>query len=165
MAAGRAGRTSKLNAGVRDAITEAVALGLPLCVACDGVGVSYTAVKEWVQRGENRHPTRKPTRAHVAFAAAIKRARAADQGRRLKRLEEAARGGQVVHEKTTVRMLKDGTQETVTERRSAPPVWQVDAWCLERRSPEHWSLAGRDIRELRGKLEQLEALLRGQHNS
>jgi len=65
---------------------------------------------------------------------AVTRARAIDESRRVARLEQAGRGGAVVHEKTTT--FADG--RVITERTYAPPDWRCDAWYLEHAYPERW---------------------------
>ncbi len=64
----------------------------------------------------------------------LSRARAKDDASRVKQLTEAARGGQLVFERTHTKA--DGS--VTTERRFAAPDWRAHAWILERRDPERW---------------------------
>jgi hypothetical protein len=118
---------------VHTAITQAVTVGVPLVEAAALAGIDKATVLEWMARGEGRH--QRPSRAIYAdFADAITRARAIDESRRIARLEQAGRGGAVVHEKTVT--FPDGRH--VTERTYTPPDWRADAFVLERRYPERW---------------------------
>jgi transposase len=128
------GRPTKLTAGLQHTITNAVALGVPAIVAAHYAGVSKQAFLEWLQRGEGTHPTRPTTPAYVAFADAIEKAKAQDEVRRIARLEQAARGGQVTYEKTTT--YPDG--RVTREVKMSEAQWTADAWFLERSYPERW---------------------------
>jgi hypothetical protein len=113
------------------------------------VGLDPTTQRQWIERGEGRHPTRPPMARYVAFVAAIARAKALDEARRILRLEQAGQGGTVVHERTT--QFADGRQ--VTERSFTPPDWRADAFILERRYPERWR--PRAQADLRLQIEQI----------
>jgi hypothetical protein len=73
---------------------------------------------EWLRRGEGRDPVRPPTPAYANFAAAITHAKAADEVRRIARIDAAAQGGATIHEKTTT--YPDG--RTIVERQVTPPI-------------------------------------------
>ena len=45
-------------------------------VAAEAVGVQARTFRDWIARGEGRHPTRKPTPALVAFATEVREAKA-----------------------------------------------------------------------------------------
>ena len=106
---------------------------MTLSRAAELVGVDGTTAREWLARGEGRDE--RPTKPiYVAFASAIQHARAQDEQRRVKRIEQAAAGGTVVYEKIT--SYPDGRE--VREVRRTPPEWQADAWHLERSKPEEW---------------------------
>jgi hypothetical protein len=127
-------RKTRLTPALHQAIVTAVAGGVPYYQACLLAGVKVSTATDWLERGESRHPHRPPTPALVAFAADIARAKAIDEARRLARLEQAGRGGAVVHEKVTT--FADG--RAVTERTYAPPDWRCDTWYLERAFPDRW---------------------------
>jgi hypothetical protein len=103
-------------------------------------GISGTAAKEWLQRGEGTHPTRKPTQAFAAFAAAIARARAQDEARRVARINQAGQGGTVLSSKTveSVDPATGKVTKRVIEEHRAPPDWRADAFHLERSRPKEW---------------------------
>src|SRR5262249_5917449 len=114
------------------------------------VGVGQSTVLQWLQRGEGRSPRGVQT-AYVEFVEAITRAKAVDEARRIARLEQAGRGGAVVHEKTTT--FADG--RVVVERTYAPPDWKADAFVLERRYADRW---GRTLKaDLRLEVQQMVA--------
>jgi hypothetical protein len=89
---------------------------------------------EWRERGEGRHSVRPSTPALATFAAAIKKAEAQDEARRLLRINQAGQGGTVVSETTTT--YPDG--RVVREVKRASPQWQADAWHLERKWPDRY---------------------------
>jgi len=129
----RIGRTTKLTPQVHEAIVRAVTAGVPVVQAAQLVGIGQSTVLQWLQRGEGRAKRSAEAR-YVEFVEAITRARAFDEARRLARLEQAGRGGAVVHEKTT--QYADG--RVITERTYAPPEWRCDAWYLEHAYPDRW---------------------------
>jgi hypothetical protein len=131
-------RTTTLTPRLQKALAKAVSGGIPLTHAAELAGVRATTVLEWVQRGEGRHPKRRATTLYAGFAAAIKKAQAQDQARRVGRIEQAARGGQVIAEKTTTVTKKDGSTVTTREVRYSTPAWIADAWLLERTDPKRW---------------------------
>jgi hypothetical protein len=147
------GRPSKLTPALEAALVNAVTIGVPLRAATDLVGVAYDTVLRWMQRGEGRHPTRRATAPYVHFVQALKKAQAADQARRIARIEQAARGGDIREEHTRTMHHKDGTTTTVREVRYAAPQWQADAWHLERTDPKHWGRHDRlDVHTVREKI-------------
>jgi hypothetical protein len=130
----RRGRQTKLTTALQEQLCAAVALGVAPSTAGAYLGIGKAVVLEWIARGEGRHASRGPTRLYADFAEAIEKARAQDELRRMGRLEQAARGGQVVSEKTT--RFADG--RTVTERQYTRPEWTADAWVLERTRPDQY---------------------------
>jgi hypothetical protein len=123
-----------LTESLQAAIVRAVRVGVPLVSAAACAGVSKQCVLEWLQRGEGAHPTRPRTRAYADFADAVEKARAQDEVRRVARLEQAAKGGQVTYEKTTT--YPDG--RVTREVRLSEAQWTADAWFLERSYPDRW---------------------------
>jgi len=128
------GRQAKLTPQSQESIVRAVTAGAPLVQAAELAGIDKNTVLEWIRRGEARDPVRPATAAYASFASAITHARASDEIRRIARIDAAARGGAVVHEKMTT--YPDG--RTVTERQVAPPDWRADAFHLERCYGDRW---------------------------
>jgi hypothetical protein len=122
---------------LQQSIANAVPVGVPYVKAAVMAGVSASTALEWLQRGEGTHKRRK-TPLYAEFAEAIKKAQAEDQARRVARIEQAARGGQVLAEKTTTTVKPDGTTVTVRELKYSGPNWVADAWHLERTDPKRW---------------------------
>lgn len=127
------GRQTKLTPAIQTAIVNAVAVGAPVVQAAQLVGIDQATVLEWIARGEGRH-SRPRCAPYADFAEAITRAKAADEVRRLARIEQAGKGGAVVHEKIT--QFPDG--RVLTEETYAPPDWRADAFYLERSRPDRW---------------------------
>jgi hypothetical protein len=130
----RTGRVTKLTPVIQQAIVNAVTAGAPLVQAAELAGIDKSTVLEWMRRGEERDPVRPTTNAYANFANAITHAKASDEVRRIARIDAAARGGAVIHEKTTT--YPDG--RTVTERQVQPPDWRADSFHLERRYQDRW---------------------------
>jgi hypothetical protein len=128
------GRPTKLTAGVQQQICQAVALGVSPTSAGAYLGIGKAVILEWLARGHGQDPHRRQTPLYAAFAEAVEKARASDELRRMGRLEQAARGGQVLSEKIV--HYADG--RTVTERQYTRPEWTADAWVLERTRPEQY---------------------------
>jgi hypothetical protein len=116
---------TKLTPQVSASIVRAVAAGVPVVAAAALVGIAKSTVLQWLQRGAGCS-TRRSQPIYVAFVDAIARAQAIDEARRIARLDQAGRGGQVLHEKVTT--YADGRQ--VVERHYAPPEWRADAFYL-----------------------------------
>src|SRR4051812_26707880 len=88
------GRPTKLTPELATALLDAIRLGVPLSLACDGAEVGIDTINEWIRRGENREGGRGGPPAagmYVAFAAAKKKAGADAQARRIGRIEKAAK--------------------------------------------------------------------------
>ena len=133
------GRPTKLTPSVQAAIVQAVSLGVPIKTAGSYVGVSEKSLTEWLARGQGRHSVRGSTKAYAAFAEAVEQARAQDEVRRIARLEQAARGGQVIFRKVQESVNAAGeVVKRVIEERHTEPQWTADAWFLERSYPDRW---------------------------
>lgn len=148
-------RPPKLIPELEAMLINAITIGVPLRTASELAGVAFDTVLKWIQRGEGRHPTRRAIAPYVQFVHALKKAEAQDQARRVARIEQAARGGQVLVEKTTTTVKPDGSTVTVREVKYSAPLWVADAWHLERTDPKHWGRRDRvDVHTYREKIER-----------
>jgi hypothetical protein len=127
-------RKTSLTPALAQAIVTAVMGGVPYYQACLMADVPHSTATDWRNRGEGSNPRRRPTPALVAFAAAVKKAEAQDEARRLLRINQAGQGGTVVSETTIT--YPDGRIEREVKRTS--PQWQADAWYLERKYPDRY---------------------------
>jgi hypothetical protein len=130
----KTGRKTRLTPALEHAIVTAIAGGAPYYQACLLAGVPASTATLWMERGEHRHPNRPATPQLVTFVAAVKKAEAQDEVRRLLRISQAGQGGVVVYERTITH--PDGRVER--EVRRTAPQWQCDAWVLERKFPDRW---------------------------
>src|SRR5262245_40281791 len=126
---------TKLTAAIEQAIVTAIVGGVPYYQACLMAGVPDSTETDWMERGEGRHATLPPAPVFTAFSAAVKKAQAQDEARRLLRINQAGQGGTVISETTIT--YPDGRVEREVKRTS--PQWQADAWHLERKYPDRYS--------------------------
>jgi hypothetical protein len=133
------GRTTKLTPALQTAIVEAVSKGVPYCQAALLADIGITTAKEWRARGEGRDATRPQTPQFAAFAAVLQKAEAANEARQIQVILDAAAGGMVIEESTTV--FPDGKERST--RKYTAPQWQASAWYLERRYPDRYALRNR----------------------
>jgi hypothetical protein len=152
-----AGRSTTLTPALTRQLCATVKGGAPLSTAAAQVGISADTVREWRQRGEGRHPTRKPTPLFWQFAEALRRAEAAAEVRHVKVIETVAQGGQLISETTIETPRKDGGVMVRTERRFQPPDWRASAFWLQRRRPQEWGRRreGVDLEWARRQVERL----------
>lgn len=146
-------RPTKLTPAIQQAIVTAVNGGVSYLRAAALAGIDETTVKDWVQRGEGRHPTRKALPIYVAFAAALTQAKAQDEARRVLRINQAGQGGTRIYTKTTTTETVDKVtgevikRVIVNEEQHTAPDWRADAFHLERSRPEDWGRKDRvDLR-------------------
>lgn len=128
-----AGRPSLFTPELQRLILTALRAGNYMNTVADAVGIGVATIHEWIARGEGRDPDRPQTPEFAEFAAEVKKALSLGEIAAIDRLQKAARGN-VLRERTTV---KRGN-ETETTEKYYPPVWQADAWFLERRYPDRW---------------------------
>jgi hypothetical protein len=84
---GRPEGSVKLTPDMEDSIVSMTRAGVYDYVAAEAVGVDARTFRDWMARGEGRHPTRRNTPQLKAFAKRIRQARA--QGRAAKEIEVA----------------------------------------------------------------------------
>lgn len=146
----KGGRPARLlDPNVHETIVKAIELGVPISIACQGVGIAEQSYRNWLHRGadENEkravdgyepHDTEQP---YVDFFLAITEARSKAATRNIGLIQKVAAGG-IVTEKTT-RKYRDAEGNLVEEetiKRTAPD-WRAAAWYLER---SHRSEYGKD---------------------
>ncbi|MFM6455867.1 MAG: hypothetical protein ACKPH7_29120, partial [Planktothrix sp.] len=104
------GRPSKLTPAIKNRLLGLIRIGTPLETACRVCGLDYNTVRDWISRGENRHPTRPPNPEYVDFAVGY---------------------NQVVGEAETILInrIHEATKHD----------WKAAAWLLARRHPDRWS--------------------------
>ena len=142
------------------AVIEGVRAGLFDSHAAAYAGISRSTLMKWLQRGRKiekqqsraNPPELIPVDAeYLHFLHTIKKARAERLVRSKRRIDLAAEGGALIEE--TVSVSSNGS--TTTKRRFAQPVWQADAWLVEREDPENHSSSAKQVRELKNSLEML----------
>ncbi len=106
----QSGRPTKLTPEIENKLIKFITLGVPLESASNAIGLDYTTVREWLQRGEGRHPTRGKTAQFEAFADRYQQAVGQCEARLVAKIQSAAD--------------KD---------------WKAAAWLLSRRHPQRWS--------------------------
>ena len=130
-------RPSKLTLEVQDRITDSVKTGVPFAAAARLAGVSEGTANEWLYRGKGKDKKRRITPQYAAFAVAIDKAHAVDEAEKVGAIDKAAKGGELVTEKVTIKTVTKSNGETmetkVEEKRMTVPNWQAAAWHLERR--------------------------------
>lgn len=104
------GRPTKLTPEIENKLIKFIALGVPLESASNAIGLDYTTVREWLQRGEGRHPTRGKTAQFEAFADRYQQAVGQCENRLVAKIQSAADSD-----------------------------WKAAAWLLARRHPDRWS--------------------------
>lgn len=128
------GRPTKLTPEVHQSVYQMLRDGCTFEAACRAVDIDPELARQWVQRGEGRHPTLPALEPYVGFAGAVKKARGEDQARRVTRINQAAEGGRVVFRRTVTKTNGD----VVVEEKFSEPDWTADAWHLERSDWKHW---------------------------
>jgi len=72
----KGGRKNKCTPAVRQLIVSAILNGSYFAVACRFAGIDEDTGREWMQRGEGRHPKRGTAPEYVEFAQAVRKAEA-----------------------------------------------------------------------------------------
>lgn len=114
------GRPTKLNAGTQSKIEQAIRMGATYDLACKYAGISYTTLRNWINRAEaelervannSRARIRQDERAYIDLLEAIQKAEGDAAIGWLAKIEKAANDGS----------------------------WQAAAWKLERRYPADYN--------------------------
>src|SRR3989442_14822683 len=74
--AGRPEGSVKLTAEIEHTIVSLIDAGAFDYIAAEAAGIASRAFRDWVARGEHRHPTRRSTPELIAFAKAVREAKA-----------------------------------------------------------------------------------------
>lgn len=132
---------------------EALNAGNTIQGACEYAGIGVSAYKAWLTRADTEtarrtahadQPDPNPDlrdreEPFVAFAAAVRKARAGAKLRNVALIQRAAQGGAVIERRTVTH--PDGRVE-VTEK-LARPEWTASAWMLERTYTEEFGRKNR----------------------
>jgi hypothetical protein len=135
------GRPSKLlDPQIVKTLVEALRLGVPVSIACQGSGVSESAFYGWMQRGwaeqeERTNPDYVPNpdeQPHLDLFLTVTKARSEAAMRNVGLIQKAAQGGAVIEE--TTKKYRDHSGEQVEEKtlKRTGPDWRAAAWYLER---------------------------------
>lgn len=125
----RTGRPSKFTPERAAEIIAGVRAGLPREVAARRAGVDASTVYRWLSAGKDAEAGE-----FRDFLQSIEKADADCEALLLTRIQNAARGGEVVSRKTI--RGKDGA--TRTEEQLSRPEWTAAAWILERKFRDRW---------------------------
>lgn len=147
------GRPSKLmQPEVADNLVKAIELGVPIYIACQGVGISDQTFRNWLHRGqleqENRDAGHDPDDAEDPYFQLYRQvieARVKAATRNVAVIQKAAQGGTIIEETTrTITTPNGDVVEEKTVKRQAPD-WRAASWYLER---SHRGEFGRDATQV-----------------
>ncbi len=140
------GQKGKLTPELQQALVDCLLKGNYVSTACELVGLGETTFYQWldfadryIQEQESGQPRNLGKRnykgeveRYVAFAEAIKGARAHAEVGFLGRIDEAGSVSTLIEQRTITHTLKDGSTKTETIEKWKPPDWTANAWILER---------------------------------
>lgn len=141
-------RHTKLTPELHQSIVSMVSNGVLPKAAARLYNVDEKTLNGWLRLGEGPHRARPSHKPYAAFAEALRQAWAQDEARRILQITEAAKGGQVVYERTTT--SADG--RISVEKRYAQAQWTAHMTHLERTRPETW--ARKQMVELRTQIDE-----------
>ena len=125
---------SKISKEICKSICKAVARGTPRTHAAKAAGITLGTLSAWTKRGEDDIRDGLDT-VYSALALDIEVAHGKSVDVRIRRISEAAKGGQVI--KRTVTIDKHGNERVDVSY--SQPKWQADAWYLDRREHDHFA--------------------------
>lgn len=128
-------RHTKLTPELHRLIVAMVSNGVTPKAAARLYNVEEKTLNSWLRLGEGPHRGRPSHAAYAAFAEELRQAWAQDEARRILQIHEAAKGGQVLYERTTT--SPDG--RVSVEKRYAAPQWTAHMTHLERTRPQDWA--------------------------
>lgn len=163
----RGGRTTRallLNDQVEKVICEAIVLNVPLGFAAMRLGIDRKLPRIWWRKGQKGIGGLDKER-YAKFYRAVEKAKGEAIAAGMVRIQQAARGGQVISRTTVTKSYQDAsgkviTQTTVTEKLSRPDV-NADIWMIENAAPEHFGRNRAEIRALERELSQAHAVIDG----
>ena len=129
---GRPPLLNKIDPSIISSLCDSLIEGNYLSTACESMGLNYNTVDEWLRKGSNKSIRGGNSKIYKDFTKQIKKSQAIAEAGRLKRIDIAGKGGQLIEIKVITK--KDGSQETI--QRFSLPQWQADAWFLERTRPD-----------------------------
>ena len=159
------GRNTKLTKERQADMLKYRGLGMTDKDVCACVGITTECLYNWLRRGEAGE-----VKTYSDFSVLWKKAESEWVAARVKNIQEAALGGQEIREQRIIsRKMADGNAEVVEQTvtiSKARPIWQADAWLLERRRRKDYGRHDRvdnynvDLSKLTN--EQVERLSKGE---
>ena len=126
----------KLNQGMIDALSLAIAKGNYYCTASALCDIDEHTLGIWVELGleEERREEPDTENLYLRLTASLKKAEAEAEARRVERIEAAGIGGALVRRRTITQRNGD----VIEDEQYASPQWLADMTHLERRHPDRW---------------------------
>ena len=126
----------KFNRRTRAIILKALKTRLPKGRAASLAGIGYPVLRSWLELGiELQGDKTKPINSvFVSFRRKVNAIEAQHEVQSLRRIELAAKGGhRILETKVRVKSLGSIKEKEITKiKKVMAPIWQADAWYLER---------------------------------
>ncbi|HEY1178470.1 MAG TPA: hypothetical protein VGF17_20125 [Phytomonospora sp.] len=134
---------------VRKTIIDAIALGVPVTIACQGAGIAEQSYRNWLNRGCAEHEARaddtyEPDPAedlYVDFYLEVQQSRSQAAFRNVGIIQKVAQGGTVTERTVETYTDREGNEVTKETVKRQAPDWRAASWYLER---AHRSEYGKD---------------------